>query len=313
MLEGIHTPTEIKQRLPLAYACARLGIALTSDGRAHCPFHSDRDPSFRIWTGNDGVERFACFPCEIRGGDVFDLIERLRGCDFAEAVEIAERFLAELPDDHEPPPRRCHALLTPDHWRGQIEDARLNALRPEYAGALAVGCGFPPGWGAYLRDVWGCGVSVAGTVYMPHWDASGALIGCKIRRGAQKKAMPGSRFTSLYGSWRPRRHSVVLLAEGETDAAWAAAQATPLDVYALPRGAASSVELEWLRFLDDAFVVLAFDADEAGAAATASWSLALGANGIRHDVLGLRPGTDLRESAPDLAGLQGLANAGRCV
>ena len=34
---------------------------------ARCPLHSDRHPSFRIFTGGDGIERFNCFGCGVRG------------------------------------------------------------------------------------------------------------------------------------------------------------------------------------------------------------------------------------------------------
>jgi len=28
-----------------------------------CPFHDDHNPSFRIYRGDDGVERYRCFVC----------------------------------------------------------------------------------------------------------------------------------------------------------------------------------------------------------------------------------------------------------
>lgn len=52
---------QVKAELPLAYACHRLGIHLDLyTGRASCPFHDDRDPSFGLWMGDDGIERFSC-------------------------------------------------------------------------------------------------------------------------------------------------------------------------------------------------------------------------------------------------------------
>ena len=52
-----------------------------------CPFHEDNEPSLRI---NVEKQTYFCDPCH-GGGDVFRLVEQIRGCDFPAALA----FLAE--------------------------------------------------------------------------------------------------------------------------------------------------------------------------------------------------------------------------
>lgn len=45
-----------------------------------CPFHDDRSPSFTIFTGRDGVQRFQCFGCDAHG-DVIDFVARIESIE----------------------------------------------------------------------------------------------------------------------------------------------------------------------------------------------------------------------------------------
>ena|SRR3990167_3473250 len=49
-----------------------------------CPFHTDKSPSFTIYTHTN---RFWCFGCSA-GGDSVDFIMRINSCNFLEAVKI---------------------------------------------------------------------------------------------------------------------------------------------------------------------------------------------------------------------------------
>src|SRR5712692_5088982 len=68
-------------------------MRLRRSGRQYvglCPFHSERHPSFfveperKIWK---------CFGCDV-GGDVFDFVMRVKGCDFSDALRIVAEFLS---------------------------------------------------------------------------------------------------------------------------------------------------------------------------------------------------------------------------
>ena len=65
-------------------------VKLTKDGNEHkglCPFHNEKTPSFHIFNGKDGVERYHCFGCAA-GGDVLDFIMETRGVSIQDAIKM---------------------------------------------------------------------------------------------------------------------------------------------------------------------------------------------------------------------------------
>ena len=48
-------------------------------GTARCPFHDDHRPSLSVYVDKEGVERFRCWSCNPRGGDVFDFAQLQSG------------------------------------------------------------------------------------------------------------------------------------------------------------------------------------------------------------------------------------------
>lgn len=69
---------------------SRMGVALRKDGKewkACCCFHAEDTPSFTIFPGRFGFQRFHCFGCGV-GGDVIDFVREHQGVGFAEACEI---------------------------------------------------------------------------------------------------------------------------------------------------------------------------------------------------------------------------------
>lgn len=158
-----------------------------------------------------------------------------------------------------------------------------------------------------LRNEWFIGIDDSrGRMYMlPHIGPSNSgITGVKIRSGvggSNKWALPGSRFTSLYGAHLPQRFRALLLCEGETDTLWAYLQAgVNADVRGLPAGASpGSIPDElvaevraWER------VYLCFDADDAGVAATEAWLAALDYENVF--VCSLPMGHDLRATQPNI-------------
>lgn len=66
------------------------GVQLTKNGNEWsgcCPLHDERTPSFTIFTGGDGIERFHCFGCGEKG-DVIDFAKAIKGVDTREAVLV---------------------------------------------------------------------------------------------------------------------------------------------------------------------------------------------------------------------------------
>lgn len=71
---------EIKQNVNLLNLARSYGLKVDRAGKCRCPFHNDRTPSMKVWT-----DHFHCFGCGA-GGDVFEFVQRMEGCDFSEAV-----------------------------------------------------------------------------------------------------------------------------------------------------------------------------------------------------------------------------------
>ncbi len=92
----------IKYRADIVGVAQGLGLSLKKAGRLYaavCPFHDDHDPSLKI---NPQTGSYNCYVCGAHG-DVFDLVMKLRNCDFIEAArELARQYGVELRDDRKP-------------------------------------------------------------------------------------------------------------------------------------------------------------------------------------------------------------------
>lgn len=308
---------EVKAALPLVYACHRLGVGLDSDGRARCPFHSpDDDPSFYLWHGDDGVERWWCQPCGF-GGDVFDLIQRLEGVGFWDSVDRAAELLAEIPEGYVAPAAVRPARQGPADWAPFVAESRARAAEDEWAGRLSAWSGIEDfhdaaacrGADRVLRDVLGWGCDHFGAAVMPHWSRAGELTGCKVREpSGNRRSLEGSRYAELYGAWLGLPHRDVLLCEGETDVGWAtvaaAREQVPVTVLGLASGAGKKPDAEQLNCLAGARAVyLALDPDGPGVDAAREWADALSVAGIRCLLCRLPKGRDLKDARPLLSRL----------
>ena len=89
----------IKYASDIVSVAQGLGLSLKKAGRLYkavCPFHDDHDPSLTL---NPQTGTFHCFVCEAKG-DVFDLVMRMRHCDFNEAAhELAKGCGVDIQDD----------------------------------------------------------------------------------------------------------------------------------------------------------------------------------------------------------------------
>lgn len=77
-------------------------VTLTRAGsnmKGLCPFHSEKTPSFTVYTGNGS---FYCFGCGA-GGDVVSFLMRAENLDYRSALQsLADRCGVTLPDDDAP-------------------------------------------------------------------------------------------------------------------------------------------------------------------------------------------------------------------
>lgn len=88
-MAGVSTE-ELKSRISIVDIVSDY-VPLRRAGSSHkglCPFHDDKNPSLHV---NDDKGMFYCFSCKA-GGDVFAFLQRIKGCDFKEALyEVADR------------------------------------------------------------------------------------------------------------------------------------------------------------------------------------------------------------------------------
>lgn len=84
---------EIKRRVDLHALAGMMGLERPDPkGNYRSPHHDDKSPSLSIFTGNDGDVRWKDFSNN-EGGDCFDLVKYVRGCDDASAIsEIRTLF-----------------------------------------------------------------------------------------------------------------------------------------------------------------------------------------------------------------------------
>ncbi|WP_321337739.1 CHC2 zinc finger domain-containing protein [Breoghania sp.] len=81
---------KLRRDTSLVDVALRFGVELQRNGDEHeacCPLHSENTPSFTIFTGSDGAERFHCFGCGERG-DVVDFVKAIKNVDTATAIKV---------------------------------------------------------------------------------------------------------------------------------------------------------------------------------------------------------------------------------
>ena len=88
--EGESMSDMIKRTIPVRQLVLQY-VELSKSGRGLCPFHDDQVESFSV---NDDENYWNCF-AGCGGGSVIDFWMKLRGCDFATAVNDLSRMQSE--------------------------------------------------------------------------------------------------------------------------------------------------------------------------------------------------------------------------
>ena len=79
---------EMKQRVDLHDLAGRLGLERPGGrGNYRSPHHQDKNPSLSIWEGKDGAWRWKDHSDASLGGDLFDLVQYVEGCDKPAAIQ----------------------------------------------------------------------------------------------------------------------------------------------------------------------------------------------------------------------------------
>ena len=81
------TANEVREQVSILDTIKKYGVTPEKTGReyrAHCPFHSDKDPSMTI---DENKGYFFCHGACNSGGDVIEFVEKIEGCTFKQALE----------------------------------------------------------------------------------------------------------------------------------------------------------------------------------------------------------------------------------
>lgn len=267
-LNVIAEPGLVKSGLPIAYVLDKVGVQIIPSGeRLHalCPFHEDHSPSLDIYPWSRG-ERWGCWVCG-DGGDVIDLMRKLWGLGFREAVAAGIRGISKMKEEKWAGPRvgtlyEWNERAALDLWEQGTEDGIADFLALK---GISVGSEWLAGsWAVRSRN---------GELMIPILNIEGRMVGMKHRPltgGRRPMALPGSRLRDvLYGEHRWRDDVPVLLVEGESDTWRADWELKDFLVLGVPSGAGTApCRLDLLRGME---VLVIFDGDEAGRLGAARW------------------------------------------
>ncbi len=88
--------TSVKEGVEITRVVEYFGIEVNSSGKANCPFHSDKSPSFVVDKKNN---TFKCFGCG-EGGDAVNFVSKLKGIPMVDAAKmIATAFNISYDDN----------------------------------------------------------------------------------------------------------------------------------------------------------------------------------------------------------------------
>ncbi len=165
----------LRRDVSLSETAARYGCRLQRNGHEHiacCPFHAEETPSFTIFRGQDGIERFHCFGCGA-GGDVLDFVRQIKGVDLAEAIRLLDGGSRHDNAGHIRPNIVPRAQQARDPYEGitplppptepVTPGVRIRLYNPKRKGDRSE-------WGAF-----------APSMVFPYRQADGALIGYVLR------------------------------------------------------------------------------------------------------------------------------------
>lgn len=258
----------IRRNVSLSDTARSFGVDLQAVGREFvgcCPIHSENTPSFKIFTGNDHVERFQCFGCGEKG-DVLDFVQAVKGVDLPEAIRILGGAAHDRPNV-EPIRREVRDVyegIVPLDPVGEIVVGKLVRLyNPKNAGEETQ-------WGRFTPSH-----------VFPYRRADGSLVGYVLRRtmrdGGKETPMvmwvrlpDGAECWSRFPFPKPRplygldklRDGQVILVEGEK-CVDAMRSATGRNVVTWPGGTYGVNHVDW-KPLAGRSVVIWPDADDPG-------------------------------------------------
>lgn len=265
---------------------------------APCPFHQDSNPSFSVYRGQDGKERWGCFACSI-GGDVLDLIRQFDSSEslLRSHIEEASDLLEELDEsDWQAPEIKERESISPEDIEQTVTDSQLSPDL-DMLGEFIEHKRYPfsPEW---WTEEFGVGTehSPQRRLVVPVYNR-GSLFTYKSWYKPE-----GRRITAggtVFGSdilYAPREEDDISLpawiCEGESDV-WSTWFRLKGRVYPYGVLAGAGTKPALLERFKRRTVYLAFDGDPAGIKGSRVWAEALAGVADRVLIVPIAPGKDV--------------------
>lgn len=128
---------EIKTRLKIDEVIEKYGFSKNSGGFICCPFHNEKTPSLKIYSGNDS---WHCFGCGANG-DIITFVRKLYNLNFKSAIsKLNDDFRLYLPLDRPLTLKERDEMIRADRARKVRREAiksQREALQKEYEEALS--------------------------------------------------------------------------------------------------------------------------------------------------------------------------------
>jgi len=294
--------SEIKARLSLTEILSSDGVKLRRSGgerwSALCPVHSEKTPSFTVYAGRDGSQRFKCWGCGV-SGDVVDYWKASRRVETAPALEQLAQLAGIVPGDANKVERKkaVAPVVVEDEVKplGEVDCLKWAQASAELAESDEKVHKWAQ-WRGLSEDVmlWAARRKLCGTlVYRGEWREAFAIerpnetgleqVGWHVRLAPQSQGNVHDRASWRYepqgiGSWPVvvlpeggmERARFVFVCEGQWDVlalvdlmGWHAKWPDSVAVFGL-RGATTWRRLLEYKWRVDATVFLLADRDEAG-------------------------------------------------
>lgn len=238
-------------------------IELDKNGRACCPFHQEKSPSFKV--SEDGY--YKCFGCGA-GGDVISFVQTYKAVSFKEACEIITGHVIEperksfkdgriimLSDRMAEGPSEEKLKPTPKKSTGRFNalwDAKVNNFTDEFAESVALNRGLDSRVFWWLRENKLIGLHDSTYVAFPVHDDAGNVVRCHVKDHDKDTwtyepqcAEKGTQ-SLIIGDMKVAKTTFVLESQWDAFAIMSALQhwETPNDyAYIITRGASSNTDI----------------------------------------------------------------------
>ena len=181
----------IKQNYAIRPVVSRW-IELDKNGRACCPFHQEKSPSFKV--SEDGY--YKCFGCGA-GGDVISFVQTYKAVSFKEACEIITGHVIEpertsfkngriimlsdrMAEGPEETPKAKPVKITVNKFQA-LWVAKVENFTDEYADSVALNRGLDGRIFRWLKEQGLIGLHNSKHVAFPMHDDAGNVVRCHVK------------------------------------------------------------------------------------------------------------------------------------